>query len=196
MKRIIAILAFFTLLGASAADLKGTVSFENGLYTYSYELSASEFPVAEVLVLVKSNDASFDLHPISFTSPGAWIFNTYVGANPNSEDILPPVTYFGWGLNGPGDTNAVSGFSFTTDAPPAANPVPLTYMLFAPGYQSGHPHPLLESFYLGSVVAPDFLVVPPPVPELQTYVMLLAGLGMVGYAFSVAKLPKGIRNYS
>lgn len=186
MKRIFAILAFFTLLGASAADLKGTVSFENGLYTYSYELSASDYPVVQVLVLVKSNDAIFDLHPISFTTPRSWIFSTQIGANPNSADILPAVTYFGWELYGPGDTNAVSGFSFTTDAPPAANPVPLTYMLFAPGYQSGHPHPLLENFYLGSVVVPDFLVLPPPVPEPQTYAMLLAGLGLVGYAFSAA----------
>lgn len=194
MKRIFAMLAFFTLLGASAADLKGTVSFENGLYTYSYELSASEYPVEEVLVLVKSNGATFDLHPISFTSPGAWIFNTYVGVNPNHDDLFPPVTYFGWGLIGSSDTNAVSGFSFTTDAPPAANPVPITYMLFAPGYQGGRPP--LDAFYLGSVVAPDFLVVPPPVPEPRTYAMLLAGLGLVGYAFFVAKLPKRIRNYS
>lgn len=181
MRRIVAILAFLTGFSAFAAELTGTVSFENGLYTYTYELSASEYPVTEVLVLVKSNGANYDLRPSSFTSPANWVFNTYAGANPNYEDLTPAATYFGWGLFGVGETNAVSGFSFTTDTAPAANPLPITYMLFAPDYRGGRPP--IESFYLGFVVAPDFLAVqPPPVPEPQMYVLLLAGLGLLGYA--------------
>ena len=181
MKRLFALIAFFACFSASAADLTGTVSFENGLYTYSYELSASDFPVTEVLVLIKSNGANFDLRPISSTSPANWVFNTYAGVNPNYENLTPAATYFGWGLNGVGETNATSGFSFTTDAAPAANPLPITYMLFAPAYQGGRPP--IESFYLGSVVAPDFLAVqPPPVPEPEMYAMLLAGLCLLGYA--------------
>ena len=182
MKRLVAILAFFTMFGTSAADLTGTVSFKDGLYTYSYELSASDYVVSEVLVMIRSNGGDFDLHPISFTSPDNWAFNTYVGVNPNYADLIPAATYFGWGLRSPGSTSAVSGFSFTTDAPPAAAPLPITYMLFAPEYQGGRPP--IESFYLGSVLAPDSLAVlpPSPVPEPQMYVMLLAGIGLLGYA--------------
>jgi hypothetical protein len=99
----------------------------------------------------------------------------WVGVNPNGPDA---VTYFGWDSQIGPTVNPVSGFSFTTSAPPAAQPVPITYMLYSPAYQGGPG--VLENFYLGSVVAPDFLTPSAVIPEPETYAMLLAGLVLVG----------------
>jgi hypothetical protein len=178
MKKILA--AIFTIVASSSAmasELTGRVTFESGLYTYSYELSASDTPVTEVLVLVNSIGGDFDIHPVAGTSPNDWQLATYVGVNPNNNGF--GATYFGWGNISNMIVGPITGFSFTTTAPPASQPVPITYMLYSPLYHGGPG--ILESFYLGSVVAPDFLI-PEAVPEPETYAMLLAGLGLVGFA--------------
>lgn len=176
MKKIlVAMLAFFAVLNASAVELTGNVTFANGLYTYSYQLSESETPIHEVLVMVNSTSVQYDLKPASVTTPTGWMFHTYGGSVPN--DVNAGATYFGWDIVVPAGTAPVSGFSFTTHAPPAAQPLPLTYMLYSPTYNGGPGY--LEDFYLGSVVAPDFLIAQ-AVPEPESYVMLLAGLGLVG----------------
>ena len=170
-----AILAIVASFGARAAELNGSVTFANDLYVYNYELSASDTPISQVLILVNSTSGIFELAPISSTSPAGWIQNTQVGIDPNSTGN---VTYFVWeSMLGP-TANPVSGFSFMTNAPPASSPVPITYMLFSPTFQGG-PGPL-ENFYLGSVVVPDFLVPLAVIPEPQTYAMLLAGLCLIG----------------
>lgn len=175
-KFLAALLVLFTCLNTLAAELTGSVSFANGLYTYTYELSATATPVTEISVLVDSVTNTHDLHPLSSTSPDGWIQVTSVGVNPN-DLFQNTATYFAWQLLGSGGTAAVSGFSFTTYAAPAANPVPLTYMLFSPGYNGGPAG--LPNFFVGSVVAPDFLIAQ-SVPEPETYAMLLAGLALVG----------------
>jgi hypothetical protein len=174
MKLFFALLTVLASISSHAADLTGSVTFENGLYTYSYELSASDTPISQVLVLVNSTSGIYELAPVSSTSPAGWVQNTQVGIDPNGTG---DVTYFGWdSLIGP-TANPVSGFSFTTSAAPAAHPVLITYLLFSPTYQ-GTPG-RLENFYLGSVVAPDFLIPRAVIPEPETYAMLLAGLGLM-----------------
>ena len=173
-KNLAAIVILFASLNIWAADLTGNVTFANGRYTYSYELSASDTPVSQVLVLIDSISELYDLIPLSTTSPAGWIHNTSVGVNPNGGY---GATYFGWDFLGAPGTAPVSGFSFTTYAAPAAQPVPITYMLYSPSYNGGPGN--LQNFYLGSVVAPDFLTVL-SVPEPESYALLLAGLGLVG----------------
>jgi len=167
-------------INVQAADLTGSVSFGNGLYTYSYELSASDTPVTEVLVLVNSTAARYSLAPLSSTTPAGWYQATFGGRSLDGVSDSY-VTWWGWGNQAAG-TAAVTGFSFTTTAAPAANPVAVTYALFSPAYTGGPPQH--RDFFLGSVIAPDFLLPdePPPstVPEADTYAMLLAGLGLIG----------------
>lgn len=181
IKLLAAILALITSFGTTAAELTGSVSFANGFYTYTYELSASDTPVEEVLVLVNSTADRYSLTPISSTSPVGWTQSTYGGLALDGT-YSHFVTYWGWGNQNAG-TAAVSGFSFTTTEAPAENPVPFTYALFSPEYNGGSP--AYPNFFQGSVVAPDFLLpydVPPAtVPEPETYVMLLAGLGLMAF---------------
>ena len=181
MKKILA--AIFAVVASSsavAAELTGSVNFANGLYTYTYELSASDTPVTEVLVLVNSTAARYSLAPASSTSPAGWVQQTY-GGYALDATYNHYVTWFGWDTQSPG-TAPVSGFSFTTAAAPATSPVPITYALFSPTYTGGPA--AYPNFFLGSVVAPDFLLpddpVPSTVPEPETYAMLLAGLGLMG----------------
>ncbi|MDH0865856.1 hypothetical protein [Mitsuaria sp. GD03876] len=169
---------------APAATLSGSVSFNNGLYTYSYTLSASDLPVTQVLVMFNSlGFTSWDLFPVSSTSPAGCQFNLYsgplMGQPPGSE--FKSASYWGWGcpFNG---TEALSGFSFTTTHAPAANPYPYNYNLYVPGYTGGQPP--WESTQVGQVVAPDLLLVPTiPEPAIALYFLAgLAGLGCVRWS--------------
>jgi hypothetical protein len=172
LQKWLAVLGTILALTAPArgAELIGSVSYADGLYTYSYELIPSGFEITEVLVLVNSEVGNFDLMPVSGTSPPGWGRATYVGVDFNGQS--DSVTYFGWG--GAGTLTALSGFSFTTSAAPAAQPAAITYALFAPTYTGGPA--VAPGFYVGSVVAPDLRAV---VPEPQVYGMLFAGLALI-----------------
>lgn len=181
MKHLLATLVVaLASLTAGAADLTGSVSFANGLYTYNYELSASVTPVTEVLVLVNSTAARYSLYPLSTTDPTGWFHGTAGGRVLDGTDSHY-VTWWGWFTESAG-ASPVTGFSFTTTVAPAVNPSSITYALFSPEYTGGSA--AYPNFFVGSVVAPDFLLPEEPpvltIPEPETYIMLLAGLGLLG----------------
>ena len=62
-----------------AATLTGSVTFSNGLYTYSYEISNAVEPVRQVLILVNSLGYDDTSLPIATTSPDGWTFYLYGG---------------------------------------------------------------------------------------------------------------------
>lgn len=182
VKAISVVLAtLLTMARVDAAELSGSVAYADGLYTYTYELSASDTPVTEVLVLVNSTAARYSLTPQSSTSPAGWYQATYGGFMLDAT-YSTYVTWWGWGNQTATGTAPISGFSFTTAAAPAANPVSLTYALFSPNYTGGPA--AYPNFFLGSVVAPDFLLAEEPpvtsIPEPATYGMMLLGLGLLG----------------
>lgn len=173
--------ALLATAGAGAAELSGRVSYADGLYTYTYELSASDTPVIEVLVLVNSTAGRYSLVPLASTSPTGWNQATYGGFMLDGT-YSQYVTWWGWGTREASGTAPVSGFSFTTAAAPAAAPVAITYALFSPEYTGGPT--AYPNFFLGSIVAPDFLLPADPpsgaIPEPATYGMMLAGLALLG----------------
>ncbi|QWF69526.1 hypothetical protein KEF85_09045 [Methylomonas paludis] len=151
------------VIPAQATVLTGSVSFNAGLYTYSYQLSASPTPVTEVSVLIDSTNANWNLTPVSTTNPNGWNFFTTGGLFPDGQ-YDHYVTYWTWQLwptPSNSATDAVSGFSFTTpQAPATTQAFSYSYFLYSPYSDL----PNQGSFYNGNVVGPDFLGVSPPAP--------------------------------
>lgn len=177
------------IASAPAATLSGSVSADNGRYTYSYSLSDSETPVTQVTVMINSlGFTSWDLYPTASTSPAGCQFHLYqgplYGQPPGGE--FKSASFWGWDcpFNG---TAALSGFSFTTTHAPATDPYPLNYALYRPGYTGGTPP--YESTELGLVVAPDLLLVP-TIPEPSSAMSLIAGLAVVAGLAAGSRAPR------
>lgn len=183
LRSLLAALALLAspLTALADASLAGSVSFANGLYTYSYVLDDPDLEVYEVFVVVNSHQAYGEtgFPPAAHNAPTGWNFGVYYGGYMGDDPPQhhnAPIVLWGWGVNQarlPGN-NVV--FSVSTDRAPSTALMDVTYELYAPSYTGGPPNG--TNFYVGQVVAPDFRSIPltPPVPETSSGGLMLLGL--------------------
>lgn len=132
------------LTALADASLTGSVSFANGLYTYSYVLDDPNLEVYEVFVVVNSHQANGEsgFPPAAYNAPTGWNFGVYYGGYMGDDPPQhhnAPVVLWGWGVNQarlPGN-NVM--FNFSTDRAPSTDLMDVTYELYAPTYIGGPP---------------------------------------------------------
>ncbi|HSI44344.1 MAG TPA: PEP-CTERM sorting domain-containing protein [Methylotenera sp.] len=184
MKRLLSIgflCLFFFITNARAALLSGEVSFNDAtdLYTYTYTLDATNYDGEISIVDIWQNtNFNFDAPmPIAHTEPVGWQFVLSVGSTgtkPLGSPDRISGSFWAWWRN-PGIENSdIQTFSFTTERTPSTS-LEDNYALY---------NPLIgEYFEQGNVVGPQLVDLAPvsPVPENETYAMMLAGLGLIGF---------------
>lgn len=184
MKRLISIgflFLFFFLTNARAALLTGDISFNDttDLYTYTYTLNTTNYDGDISIVDIWQNtNFNFDApFPIAHTEPEGWQFVLSVGSV-GTEPIGSPDrisgSFWGWWKNPGGDDSAIQTFSFTTERTPSTS-LADNYALY---------NPLIGEYVeQGNIVGPQLIDLAPvsPVPENETFAMLLAGLGLMGF---------------
>jgi hypothetical protein len=183
MKRLISIgflSLFFFITSARAALLSGDVSFNDvtDLYTYTYTLDTTNYDGDISIVDIWQNTSgNFDTPlPIAHTEPNGWQFVLSVGTTGtepmNSPDRISG-SFWAWWRNPGGDNSDIQTFSFTTERTPSTS-LQDNYALY---------NPLVgEYIEQGHVVGPQLVDIPvSTVPENETYAMMLAGLGLMGF---------------
>lgn len=182
MKRLLNIglfcLSLFTGQLSAAPMLTGNVSFDDttDLYTYTYVLDTTGYDGNIVEVFIHQNLAfNFDKpYPMAHSEPENWSFVLLVGsAGPNTFEG----SHWGWWKD-PGTDNDISTFSFTTERGVNTSPEN-NYAI----YNNSFPTPPSGFVEVGRIVGPELVDIPPvsPVPENETYAMMMAGLGMLGF---------------
>jgi hypothetical protein len=184
MKRLTSIgflfLCFF-MANARAALLSGEVSFNDAtdLYTYTYTLDTTNYDGDVSIVDIWQNtNFNFDApFPTAHTEPEGWQFVLSVGSIgtvPIGSPDRISGSFWGWWRNPGAEVSNIQTFSFTTQRTPSTS-LQDNYALY---------NPLIgEYFEQGNIVGPQLIDLAPisPVPENETYAMLLAGLGMIGF---------------
>lgn len=165
---VVGCLGFSLMLPAlqAASILSGTVSQSGSLYTYSYALDDTSGPGPIDELNVRVNSLSADLaylpQPVNTTSPPGSSFRLAFSGSIGNPPYNEYGGFYAWGVPDLAVGQTLSGFSFTTTAAPA--PGGNKYFLFCPsdcgavGADGG----IVE---YGFIVAPDFRLGPPPVPE-------------------------------
>lgn len=201
MKRLInigLILLFFICSKVQAAPLlTGDVSFDDltNLYTYTYQLDTSQLSGQTIEVGILQN-LGFDFTeptPTSFTKPDSdWGFGISVGGLRNSGAQNIEGSFWMWVTTSfvPSSTNGLLQFSFTTERG-VNTTLANNYFIFSSGGTTG---PAENSGFIevGHIVGPEFVnineVPVTAVPENETYMMMVAGLAVIGL---IAKHQKG-----
>ncbi|ACT51440.1 PEP-CTERM sorting domain-containing protein [Methylovorus glucosotrophus] len=190
MKRLIHI-GFLCLLSfaaqvQAAPMLTGSVSFDDAtkLYTYTYTLDTTGYAGNIVEILIHQN-LGFNYegpYPVSHTEPDNWQFVLPVGGN---DEVTFTGSMWGWWKN-PGTDNDVATFSFTTERGVNTSP-DNNYALFNNSYPSP-PSGFVEKGY---IVGPELITLnlTSAVPENETYAIMLAGLGLLGFMGRRSKRP-------
>lgn len=187
MKRLINICLWFLLIFAAqvraAPMLTGDVSFDDAtnLYTYTYTLDTSHYEgnITEILIHQNLGFNFYDPLPVSHSEPDNWMFVLLVGSG--SGDGSMEGSFWGWWKDF-GTNNELATFSFTTERGINTSQNN-NYALF----NSSYPYPPSGFIEVGHIVGPELVLVNPdpdpvsPVPENETYAMLLAGFGIVGF---------------
>lgn len=182
MKRLISIgflFLFFFITNARAALLSGDVSFNDvtDLYTYTYTLDTTNYEGDISIVDIWQNtNFNFDAPiPIAHTEPEGWQFVLSVGSV-GTEPINSPdrITGSFWGWWRGAEFADIQTFSFATERTPSTS-LEDNYALYNP----------LVGQYIeqGHIVGPQLIDLAPvsSVPENETYAMMLAGLGLMGF---------------
>jgi len=181
MKRLVHI-GFLCLLSfaahvQAAPMLTGNVSFDDAskLYTYTYTLDTTGYAGNIIEILIHQNlGFNFETpYPVSHTEPDNWQFVLLVGGN---DEVTFTGSMWGWWKN-PGTYNDVATFSFTTERGVNTSPNN-NYALF-----NSYPYLLSGFVEKGYIVGPELVTINPisPVPENETYAIMLAGLGILGF---------------
>lgn len=198
MKRIFGASLFFLLFfaaNARSAMLTGEVSFNDitDLYTYTYTLDTTGYTGNIAIINIQQNkwqDFSGPF-PVSTTQPFGWNFELSSGFLGNNvfEDpanIEVAGTFWGWSKNGQTQDFAdIQTFSFTTERGISTSTAS-NYGLFETGsFTPGLPTTGYNE--IGNIVGPALIAqgvpfeVLSPVPENETYAMMVAGLGLIGF---------------
>jgi hypothetical protein len=173
----------FTALQARAALLTGGVSFDDvtDLYTYTYTLDTTDFTgnITEIAIHHRTEQSDFGPLPVSTTQPDGWQFALLTGSVGNGP-FMSPENIFGsfWGwLKNPGNEGAdIETFSFVTERAPTTSS--------ADNYGLYNNDGTIGSSFIekGNIVGPEILTLGvSPVPENDSYALMLAGLGLMGF---------------
>ncbi|MBA3695785.1 MAG: PEP-CTERM sorting domain-containing protein [Methylotenera sp.] len=190
MKRLINLGFLFLILAASQVRatpmLAGSVSFDGttDLFTYTYTLDTSEFEGNIANIDIWQNIGfNFDTpFPVSHTEPLGWMFVLSVGSVGNgpfgSEENIAG-SFWSWWKN-PGDVvyDDIQTFSFTTERSVTTSR--------ENNYGLYNNHRIIPTGYIeiGHIVGPALVDINDPVspvPENETYAMMMAGLGVLGF---------------
>lgn len=188
MKRLINIGLFcFLFLAAHARSsplLTGEVSFDDitHLYTYTYTIDATQNNrITELNILQNLGFDSIEPLPVSHTQPDGWNFVISIGgiSDPGDNHIFG--SYWAWQQFAPNNSDLLT-FSFTTER--GVNTTEQNnYLMFDPYGTSGPP--AFPGVIVGKIVGPEFVTINEvpvsTVPENDTYAMMLAGLGILGF---------------
>lgn len=194
MKRLINFgLLCFLFINASARAspiLTGEVSFNDitNLYTYTYTLDTSELldNTVEVGLLQNLGFKHSSPLPVSHSEPEDWQFNVSVGGLTNSGSENIAGSFWEWANTSFSNDNILNDqliFSITTER--GVNPtLDNNYFIFNGGATTG-PDEAPGFIEIGHIVGPEFVTINPDpvstVPENETYAMMMAGLGIVGF---------------
>jgi hypothetical protein len=169
-----------------------SVSFDSttNLYTYSYALDNTFGPAAidELSVLIDGAGFATSLEPAATTSRDGWFFHRAI----SGDSANPPLNEFGtfWLWQGGGAVSmaagdTLGGFSFTTAEEPLFSNSNNRF-LSAPTYTDS----ARAAFQRQQQFAPFVDPIPNPIPEPQTWLMLLAGtLGLLAAKRSQLRPP-------
>lgn len=188
MKRLINIGLFcFLFLAAHARAsplLTGEVSFDDitHLYTYTYTIDATQNNrITELNILQNLGFDSIEPLPVSHTQPDGWNFVISIGgiSDPGDNHIFG--SYWAWQQFAPNNSDLLT-FSFTTER--GVNTTEQNnYLMFDPYGTTGPP--AFPGVIVGKIVGPEFVTINEvpvsTVPENDTYAMMLAGLGILGF---------------
>lgn len=176
-------LSFFSI-NSYAAMLSGNVSFDDvtDLYTYTYILDTTDFVGNIAIVDILASKYNL-LPPVSHTEPDGWDFvvsSGSIGTAPFGSQFRINGAFWGWWKNTVDNAtySDIQTFSFSTERSITTS-IEKNYGLFN--------SVIGTSSYIedGRIVGPDFLYIPPvpvsPVPENETYAMMIAGLGLLGF---------------
>ncbi|MBA3696027.1 MAG: hypothetical protein H0W85_04540 [Methylotenera sp.] len=189
MKRLINIGFLFCLFISAQVRaspiLTGDVSFDNitHLYTYTYTIDTTQNATITELSIVQNLGTNFsEPSPISHTQPDGWNFVNSVGgiSEPGEHHIFG--SYWAWQNFASVGNNELLTFSFTTER--GVNTTPENnYFMFDPYGTSGTP--AFPGVIVGKVVGPEFVTINEvpvsTIPENETYALMMAGLGIVGF---------------
>lgn len=193
MKRLInigLILLFFVYSKIQAAPiLTGEVLFDDitNLYTYTYQLDTSQLSgqTIEVGILQNLGFNFTEPTPVSFTKPGSdWGFGIAVGGLKNSGEQNIEGSFWMWVTTSfvPDSMNDLLQFSFTTERGVNTS-LANNYYIFSSGGTTG-PAENPGFIEVGHIVGPEFVTINEEpvtaVPETDTYMMMVAGLSIMG----------------
>lgn len=187
MKRLInfGILCFLLItVNARAEILTGGVSFDDitHLYTYTYTIDTTQNSnISELNILQNLGVNYSEPLPVSHTEPNGWNFVLSAGGIAESGDDHIFGSYWAWQKNTSMDNSDLLTFSFTTER--GVNTTQENnYLMFDPYGTSGPP--AFPGVIVGKIVGPEFVTINEvpvsPVPENETYAMMMTGLGVVG----------------
>jgi len=180
MKRLIHI-GFLCLLSIAAQVqaapmLTGSVSFDSitNLYTYTYTLDTTGYAGNINEISIHQNlGFNFDTpYPVSHSEPDNWQFVLLVGGN---DEMTFTGSMWGWWKNFDSGSD-VATFSFTTERGVNTSP-DNNYALF----NNSYPFPPSGFVEKGYIVGPELVNISSAVPENETYAIMLAGLGILGF---------------
>jgi hypothetical protein len=192
MKRLINIgflcLLFIAVQTRATPMLTGSVNFDdiNGLYTYTYTLNTTSYEGNITIVDIWQNSGFYfeGPFPVSHTEPAGWQFVLSVGGVGNQPFGSPENiagSFWSWWKNPSSNPiySDIQTFSFTTERGVNSSQKN-NYGLYNNG--SAIPSAYVE---VGHVVGPELVNInyptPSLVPENETYVMMIAGLGVLGF---------------
>jgi len=187
MKRLINIGFLFLLFIASQARatsmLTGSVSFDDvtDLYTYTYTLDTAGFKGNITIVDILQNSGFYfeGPFPVSHTEPAGWQFVLSVGGPLGGDENIAG-SFWGWWISPVGNPtyNDIQTFSFTTKR--GVN------TLLENNYGLFNNSLVVPTGYIeiGHIVGPELVNINysvSTVPENETYTMMMAGLGVLGF---------------
>lgn len=189
MKRLINIGLFYILFLAANVRagplLNGEVSFDDitHLYTYTYTIDTTiNANITELNILQNLAFNSIEPLPVSHTQPDGWNFVMTVGGISEPGDDHIRGSYWAWQNFSSAAADDLLTFSFTTER--GVNTTQENnYLMFDPFGTTGPTN--FPGVIVGRVVGPEFVTLEEvpvsTVPENETYAMMMAGFGIVGF---------------
>jgi hypothetical protein len=187
MKRLLSIGLLCTLFFAAQVRatpiLTGDVSFDDvtHLYTYTYTLDTTQNSNIRFLGILQNLESNFyEPLPYSHTQPDGWNFGITAGGVKVPGEIFG--SFWTWEKFASIDNSNLLTFSFTTHRGINSTQED-NYLMFDPYGTSGPP--AFPGIIVGKIIGPEFVSIEEvpvtPVPENETYAMMMTGLALLGF---------------